>query len=158
MNLAGRMLSRTGCAALPDPLGPHQVLGVGDADDVVDPVLLDRDAAVAGGQRRLERVAHGGVGLDRHHVGPRRHDLAGHRVAEVDDGVDEGALVLLDHVLLVRHVGHGLELGVGDVGVRACSSSSSPVAPMMRLARPMRSGESQRIGREADRACSRSAR
>ena len=58
-----------------------------------------------------------GVRLDRHHVGPRRHHLAGHRVAEVDDGVDEGALVPLDHVLLVGHVGHGLELGVGDVGV-----------------------------------------
>ncbi len=30
--------------------------------------------------------------------------------------MDEGALLVLDHVLLVRHVGHGLELGVGDVG------------------------------------------
>ena len=54
--------------------------------------------------------------LDRHHVGPGHHDLAGHRVAEVDDRVDEGPLLALDHVLLVRHVGHGLELGVGDVG------------------------------------------
>ena len=69
----------------------------------------------------------------------------GHGVAEVDDGVDEGALVLLDHLLLVRHVGHGLELGVGDVGVRHALLPSS-LAPMIRLASPIRTDESQRMG------------
>jgi hypothetical protein len=43
------------------------------------------------------------------------HDLAGHGVAEIDDRVDESALLVLDHVFLVRHVRHGLELGIGDV-------------------------------------------
>ena len=41
-------------------------------------------------------------GLDRHHVGAGHHHLADDGVAEVDDRVDEGALLALDHVLLGR--------------------------------------------------------
>ena len=114
-NTAGRALAAHRLVPLAHPLGPHQVLGVGDALDVVDLPVVHRDPAEAGGQRRLERLGDRLVALDRHHVGPGHHDLAGHGVAEVDDRVDEGPLLVLDHVLLVGHVGHGLELGVGDV-------------------------------------------
>ena len=148
MNLAGRMTSRTGSCRPARPLGAHEVLRVGDPDDVVDPVPLHRDAAVAGGQRPLERVVHGDVGLDRHHVGPRRHHLARHGVAEVDDGVDERALVALDHVLLVGDVGHGLQLGVGDVGVAhpllVVAGTDDPVG------QPDEDGGEPADGREAD--------
>ena len=132
-------------------------------DDVVDVLALHRDPAVAGGQRGLERVVHGGVGLHGHHVGPRGHHLADHRVAEVDDRVDEGPLVLLDHVLLVGHVRHGLELGVGDVGVRQLLALLVPGADDA-VGQPDEQPREPLDGREADhrahqrRALSRAAR
>ena len=105
---------------------------------------LHRYAAVPGAERRLQRVAHGHVGLDRDHVGPGRHHLAGHGVAEVDDGVDEGPLVVLDDLLLVRHVGHGLELGVGDVGAGQALFVAAGTDD--ELASPISTDESQRMG------------
>ena len=41
--------------------------------------------------------------------------------------MDEGPLFLLDHILLMGHVGHGLELGLGDV------RGSDPVFALPRL-------------------------
>ena len=117
-------------------------------DDVVDPVRLHRDPAVPGPERRLQRVAHRDVGLDRDHVRARRHHLAGHRVAEVDDRVDEGPLVVLDHVLLVRHVGHGLELGVGDVRVRQALLVAAGADD--EVGQPDEDGREPADGREAD--------
>ncbi len=53
------------------------------------------------------------VRLDRHHVRSGHHDLPNDGVAEVDDGVDEGAFLPLDHVVLDRRVGHGQQLLLG---------------------------------------------
>ena len=52
------------------------------------------------------------VGRHRDHVGPRHHDLAHDRVAELDDLLDELALLGLDHVFLDRRVGQGEQLGL----------------------------------------------
>ncbi len=54
------------------------------------------------------------VGVDRHHVRPRPHDLAHHRVAELEDGVDEPPLLALDLVLVGRDVRHRAEVLLGD--------------------------------------------
>ena len=55
--------------------------------------------------RQVERRGHGHVGLDHHHVGARHHDLAHDRVAELDDRLDQLALLVLDHLV----VGRGLD-------------------------------------------------
>ena len=48
------------------------------------------------------------------HVGPRHHDLADDGVAELDDRLDELALLVLDHVFLDRDVGEREQLLLGD--------------------------------------------
>jgi hypothetical protein len=96
-------------------LGPHEILRIGDALNVVDLPVVHRNAAESGGQGRFQRLGDRLVALDGDHVRSGHHDLARDGVAEVDDRMDEGALFALDHVLLVRHVGHRLELGIGDV-------------------------------------------
>ena len=74
-------------------LGPHEVLGVHDADDVVDAVAGDGQAAEAVEDHDLHHVADLEVGRDRHHVGPRHHHLAHDGVAELDGVLDELALL-----------------------------------------------------------------
>ena len=61
-------------------------------------------------------VLDGVVGVDRDHVGTRQHHLAHDGVAELEDRVDEPALLALDHVLLGRDVGHRADLLLGDEG------------------------------------------
>ena len=99
--------------ALPGPHGPDHVLGVGDPDHVVDLLLDGRHPAEADLQGPLQGRLHRLVGTDGHHVGPGHHDLADHGVAELDDRMDEGALLGLDHVPLQGHVGHGQQLRLG---------------------------------------------
>ena len=115
--------SRTGVGPWPCPDGTDHVLGVGDAHHVVH-LLLDRghpaepdlEGPLEGGLDRL-------VGADGDHVGPGHHHLPHHGVAELDDRVDEGALLGLDDLPLDGHVGHGQELGLGDVGARGTGPS-----------------------------------
>ena len=38
--------------------------------------------------------------VDDHHVGPRHHHLAGDGVAELDDALDQLALLVLDHLVV----------------------------------------------------------
>ena len=45
---------------------------------------------------------HRGVVVDDEHVGPRHHHLSRHGVAELDDALDELALLVLDHVVVGR--------------------------------------------------------
>ncbi|MEZ5207892.1 MAG: hypothetical protein R2690_13155 [Acidimicrobiales bacterium] len=95
-------------------LGPHQVLGVDDADDVVDVGTLGRDAAVAVEDGHLHDVGDAERRRHGHHVGPRHHDLAHHRVAELDDLLDHLGLFGLEHLAAHGLVGHGEDLLLGD--------------------------------------------
>ena len=81
-------------------LGPDQVLRVGEADHVVVAGAEDRQPAVPVGDRQVERCRHRGIVRDDHHVGPRQHHLAGDRVAELDDALDQLALFVFDHLVL----------------------------------------------------------
>src|SRR6266851_9412669 len=74
-------------------LGPHEVLGVHDAHHVVDALLVDGDAAVAGRDGDLDDVADRVASLHGDHVGPRLHDLPHDRVAELEDRVDQRPLL-----------------------------------------------------------------
>ena len=92
--------------------GRDDVLDVRNAHDSVNGAVVDGDAAVAGaphgGQDLGERrgVLHGG------HVNAGDHDLAGDGVAQVNDLVDHG-LLLVGQLLGIRD--HVLELLLGDV-------------------------------------------
>ena len=50
------------------------------------------------------------VALDGHHVGAGHHDLADDGVAELDDRLDELALLVLDHLVLGGRVGDAEQL------------------------------------------------
>ena len=113
--LAERTWRPHGVGAVAVALGPHEVLGVSDADDVVDVVLVDRQPAAPGGQRLFEGPADGRLGLEHDHVRAGHHHLADDGVAEVDDRVDERPLGVLDDVLGVGDVGHRQQLGLGHV-------------------------------------------
>src|SRR3546814_20135039 len=62
----------------------------------------------------LHHVTDPPAGLDGDHVEPGHHDLADDGVAELDDGLDEGLLVLLDGLGLHSHLGEGAPLLLGD--------------------------------------------
>ena len=78
----------------------QQVLGVQDAHDVVDAVLVDRDARVAalhdGVHDLVERRGH----RQRHDVDARHHHLVDAALAELQHGADHLLLLGLDDALL----------------------------------------------------------
>ena len=69
-------------------------------DDVVGVVVDDRHARDALVEEDRHRLARRGRGIHRHHVGARHHHRAHERVGEVEDRVDELAVVLLDELVL----------------------------------------------------------
>ena len=62
----------------------------------------------------VERSFDGLVGLHRDHVGAWEHRLAHDGVTELEDRVDELALLAFDHVVVGRDVGHREDLLLGD--------------------------------------------
>ncbi len=91
-------------------LGSHQVLGVDDADDVVDATSGHGQPAEAVEEHDLHGVGHAELRGHRDHVRPRHHHLAHDRVAQLDHRLDELALLGLDDVLLDGEVRDGEEL------------------------------------------------
>ena len=98
---------------------PHEAADLQDADDVVHAVLIDRDAAVAGGlhlgEDLLQRVVH----VDGLHVHPGGEDALRRQIAEGQGGMHEIPLLRVQ-VALVRHVLDDvveLVLGDGDLAV-----------------------------------------
>ena len=91
-----------------------------------------------GRDRDRDRLVDGRVGLDRDHVGARQHHLAHDRVAELEDRVDELALLGLDRRLLGGDVGHREDLLLGDER-----------APPQSLARQHDVGETDEAARRA---------
>ena len=63
-----------------------------------------------GAEEQAHRRADRGVGVDRDHVGARNHHLAHDGVVELEDRVDELAVVLFEHVELGRLVDHAEQL------------------------------------------------
>ncbi len=101
---------RAALAAVND--GADDVLDVGDANHAVDGAVVDGHAREAGAAHKAEHLVQVLGVLDAGHVHTRDHDLAGDSVAQVDDLVNHGLLLLgevvgvCDHVLelLLRHV------------------------------------------------------
>ena len=87
-------------SAVAAALGAHQILRVRKADDV----LVVRLAASTGTRLKPCAIATSSACGDGHriverdHVGPWHHHLASHGVAELDDALDQLALLVLDHL------------------------------------------------------------
>ena len=105
-----------GSRAVPGPHRPHQVLRIGDADDVLVVVVLaqHRHPAHAVLEAQVKRGVDGDVGLHGHDVGTRDHDFPDHGVAELDDRLDELPLLVLDDLLLGRRLDEAEELLLTD--------------------------------------------
>ena len=92
----------------------QQVLGVEHADDVVDVLLVDRDARVALAHDGLDDLAQRGVDLERDHVHARDHDLVGALLAELEHAADHLLLLGLDGALLGAALDEDAQLLAGD--------------------------------------------
>src|SRR6478735_4501265 len=90
----------------------HDVLEVGDADDVVEVLADDRHPGEAAAQEERERLAQVLVTLDVDDVGARHHHLTRDRVAELEHVVDHLPLARLDQRRRLRHVDQLAELGL----------------------------------------------
>ena len=130
MKCALRISDDTGHVALVVALGAHQILGVHQADDVICAPAEHRQPAVSVQEHDLHRVGHAEVARHAHHVGAGHHHLAYHRVAELDDLLDELPLAFFEHLFFDGDVGQRQQLLLGDERAflqalaRAGSSSS----------------------------------
>ena len=66
------------------------------------------------GDRQVEGGGDGGVVGDDDHVRPGHHHLAGDGVAELDDALDELALLVLDHLVVGGRLDDAEQLLLGD--------------------------------------------
>ena len=90
----------------------HDVLEVGDADDVVEVLADHRHPGEAAAQEERHRLAQVLVALDVDDVGARHHHLARDRVAELEDVVDHLALAGLDQRRGLGEVDQLAQLGL----------------------------------------------
>ena len=97
------------------PCPADEVLEVDEPDDVVGAPLARGEPREAVVDRALDRGFDRVVDLHRDDVGAGQHHLAHDRVAELEDRVDELALLARDGVLVGGDVGHRADLFLGDV-------------------------------------------
>ena len=101
----------------------HEVLEVGEAEDVVEVLADDRHPGEAAAQEQRHRLAQVLVVLDVDHVRARHHHLAGDGVAELEDRVDHLPLPRLDHRRRLGEVDELAQLGLG--GERALAEAAA---------------------------------
>ena len=91
---------------------------------------------------RSSAAGDGGVVGDDDHVRPRHHHLAGDGVAELDDALDQLALLVLDHLVLGRGLDDAEQLLLADERalLEALAGQDHVGQPDQRLARSTRSG------------------
>ena len=154
---ASRITSATGWLAFPPLLGPDEVLGVGHADDVVDPVLFHRDAAEPRGERRLQGV-----------LAPKRRPRPSpcRAAATITSRVTVSPKSITEWMKLRSSFSitfsswatSAMALSSESVmKVWGMSSSPSSEAPMIQLANPISTDESQRMGGKRTRVLTRGA-
>ena len=88
----------------------HEILEVHDARDVVGLAVGDGNAGDALVEEELHSFLGRRGGIHRHHVGARHHDFAHECIGEVEDRMNELAVVLFDEVLGCRLVDHREQL------------------------------------------------
>ena len=95
----------------------QEVLGVEDADDLVDRLLVDRDPAVTLLDDRVDRLLEGRAGGQGDDVDPGDHHLVEAAIAELDDRVDHLLLLGLEDALLAAPLDDQAELLGGDLAL-----------------------------------------
>ncbi len=93
----------------------QEVLGVEDADDLVDRLLVDRDPRVALLDDEVDRLLERRVRPDPGDRDARDHDLVDAPLAELDDRVDHLLLLGLEDALLAAALDDQAELLGGDL-------------------------------------------
>ena len=74
----------------------EHVAHVDEADDLIDGLLVDRDARELFVDDELAKLFERGVGGDRDDIGPRGHHLADHLIAELHHALDQLAVLFFD--------------------------------------------------------------
>ena len=114
LHLAHEVVDRLGLGHEAD--GPHQfadgavgalvfiqfehVPHMHEADDLIDGSFVHRNAGILLVDDQLPQLLQRGVRRDGHDIGPRRHDLAHHLVAELHHRLNEFAVFFLDQAFL----------------------------------------------------------
>ncbi len=88
----------------------EHVAHVDETDHLVRIAFVDRDARILLGDDQFAQVLKRAAGIDGHDVGPGRHHLANHLVAELDNRLDELAVVFLDEALFGAGVDERLDV------------------------------------------------
>ena len=94
--------------------GQIEVLLVHDADDVVDGVMVDRQAGVAGLREGLGELLQRNIVLHGHHVHTGGQDLFHLHVIELDGAADELAFAVGQFAVALGLAHHGDQLTLGD--------------------------------------------
>ena len=92
----------------------EQILGVDEADDVVEILLVDGQAGEAGHRHRGDRPLDRRVDLEGLDLHPRMHDLADHAVAEAQGALGHALLGQIDHAGMVAGQDQVLDVLEGD--------------------------------------------
>ena len=131
-------------------LHADQVLHEHDAQDVIEVFRVDRDARVFLLAEERAQLVERCVGMDRDHVGARRHHLTHKRVAEVDNRPEQPALVSFDEPLFLPR----FEVGVRRFPrVRIRGRRRAAVGFHLRAARIGRDDAHQAAGQRVQEAC-----
>ena len=92
----------------------EQILGVEDADDVLRLVSPQRQAGVGAGERRLDDLLRGIVGVDCPHGGAVDHHVGDFQFAEPEQIVDILGLAFLHFAVLGGNLDEAFDLDVGE--------------------------------------------
>lgn len=106
--LVGNLLHCFGDAA-------QHILGVDDADDVVDVILIDRDTGVAFVDGKLDDVHHGSGVFYGGNVGSVGHYILHGDVVEFKDVVNHVGFILFDGAFFVADIDHHADFLFGDL-------------------------------------------
>ena len=111
--------------------GDVEILLMDDADDVVNGVVIDGQAGIAGFCERLRKLFQRNIVLHGHHVYARRQDLLHLHVIELDGAADELAFPVGELTVVLSLTHHGDELTFGDgVALAAVDEASQQLLPL----------------------------
>ena len=93
----------------------QKVLGIDDADDVVQVVLIHRYAGITGFHGHLDDLLQGGGGFHSGGLGPVGHHGCHRAVVKLEDVVDHVLLALFDDAFFLAHIHHHADFFLGDL-------------------------------------------
>jgi len=92
----------------------QQILGVQQAANIIERVIVHGQARMAAVEERFERRRQRGITAHRHNIRPGDHHLASERFAKVENGVDHLLFLVFDAAALLGFFHQRLDLLLGD--------------------------------------------